>query len=107
MDATRLDAMIALYMRCTGYTYREVGNALYTQARTQREEHEHRNWKDYPQRMINYAFGVPGDIDIAAFNPTPEIMQTFHREAEQIEAKRLALEPPKEAETVWSRPRMK
>ena len=29
MDDSRLDAVIALYMRCAGYTMQEVANELY------------------------------------------------------------------------------
>jgi hypothetical protein len=90
MDESRLDAMIALWMRCTGYTYNEVGNAIYKQARPLREAGERRDWKEYPQRMINYAFGAAGDIDIAAFRPTPEKILEFHQEAERLEATREA-----------------
>jgi hypothetical protein len=86
MDESRIDAMIALWMRCTGYTYNEVGNAIYKQARTLREARERRDWKEYPQRMLNYAFGAAGDIDIAAFRPTPEKFLSFHQEAERLEA---------------------
>jgi hypothetical protein len=107
MDESRLDAMIALYMRCAGYTYNEVGNAIYKQAKLLREEQEHRNWEDYPQRMINYAFGAAGDIDIAAFRPTQEKILRFHQEAEKLEAARLATERARENETEWSRPRMR
>jgi hypothetical protein len=107
MDESRLDAMIAMYMRCAGYTYNEVGNAIYKQVRSLRGEQEHRSWDDYPQRMINYAFGAAGDIDIAAFRPTPEKITSFHQEAERLEAARLAAERAKENEMEWNRPRMR
>jgi hypothetical protein len=77
-----------MYMRCAGYTYKEVGNAIYKQAKSERGEQEHRNWEDYAQRMVNYSFGLPGDIDLAAFNPTQKQIQSFHGEAEKIEAER-------------------
>jgi hypothetical protein len=51
--------------------------------------------------MINYAFGAAGDIDIAAFRPTPEKIASFHQEAERLEAERLVA--VKEPET----PRMR
>jgi hypothetical protein len=111
MDESRLDAMIAIYMRCAGYTHNEVGNAIYKQARPLRGEQEHRNWEDYPQRMINYAFGAAGDIDIAEFRPTPEKILSFHQEAERLEAARRAEERAeeraKESETAWNRPRIR
>jgi hypothetical protein len=62
---------------------------MYRQARPLRQEQEHMDWKDYARRMVWYAFGAAGDIDIAAFNPTQEQIQSFHAEAEKIEAGRL------------------
>jgi hypothetical protein len=50
------------------------------------------DWKDYARRMVWYAFGAAGDIDIAAFQPTPEHIQKFHTEAMELEAERLAAE---------------
>jgi hypothetical protein len=41
------------------------------------------------RRTAWYAFGVAGDIDIAAARLTPEKILKFHREAEQLEAARL------------------
>jgi hypothetical protein len=80
---------------------------MYKQARPLRREQEHRNWEDYPQRVINYAFGAAGDIDIAAFRPTPEKILGFQQEAERLEAARLAAERAKENETAWNRLRMR
>jgi Holliday junction resolvase-like predicted endonuclease len=88
MDESRLDAMIALRMRLSGYSFGDVGNEMYRQARPLRQEREHRDWKDYARRMVWYAFGAAGDIDIAAFKPTTEIIQKFHKEAQEIEAAR-------------------
>jgi hypothetical protein len=72
MAESRLDAMIALRIRLSGYNFGDVGNKIYRQARPLRQEQEHREWKDYARRMVIYAFGVAGDIDIAAFKPTAE-----------------------------------
>jgi hypothetical protein len=38
---------------------------------------ESRNWQDYAQRIVWYTFGTPGDIDIAAFKPTPRENSEF------------------------------
>ena len=46
--------------------------------------------------MVWYAFGAPGDIDLAAAKPTKELIQTFQREAERIEAERQKPKPPEE-----------
>jgi hypothetical protein len=89
LDESRLDALIALYMRCAGYEYQDIGQAMFQGAKPLRQEQEHRDWKDYAQRIINYSFGTPGNIEIAAFSPTPEMIQKLHKEAQEIEATRL------------------
>jgi hypothetical protein len=86
-DESRLDAMIALWMRATGYSYQEVGNEIAREARMLRRQ-ESRNWPDYAQRLINYAFGASGDIDIAAFRPSPEKILAFHQEAKRLKTER-------------------
>jgi hypothetical protein len=92
-------------MRVTGYGNQETVNELYRQAPPLRQES--RDWKSYVRRISLYAFGSAGNIDIAAFQPTMEKIYKFYQEAAQIEAARLAPEPPKESETAWSRPRMR
>jgi hypothetical protein len=87
VDASRLDAMIALWMRCTGYTRQEVANEMYKKARPLRAES--RDWKDYAHRMVWYAFGAAGNIDIAAHKLTQESILSFHQEAERLEAARV------------------
>ena len=98
MDASRIDAMIALRMRVAGYTRHEVADEMYRKARPLRQES--RDWKHYGHRMVWYAFGPAGDIDIAAFKPTPEKILSFHQEAESLEAARLG-------ETVDETPRIR
>ena len=75
MDESRLDAAIALYMRCAGYTPQEVANELYrhTPARPRGQNRDERI--EYGRRVVGYAFGTAGDIDIANINPTPEQIQ--------------------------------
>jgi hypothetical protein len=67
MDASRMDAMIALRMRLAGYTRQDAANEMYRKARPLRKETESRDWQQYLSRVVWYAFGVAGDIDIAAF----------------------------------------
>lgn len=87
MEASRLDAAIALYMRCAGYTVQEVANELYrhTPARPKGQNRDERI--DYGRRVVWYAFGTAGDIDIANSQPTPEQVQKFIQEAEKMEMK--------------------
>lgn len=96
MDETRLDAVIALYMRCAGYTVQEVVNEVYrhTPARPQGQNRDERI--DYSRRVAWYAFGTAGDIDIANINPSPEQIWKFIAEVRQIEWQHtVASEPAK------------
>lgn len=72
MDDSRLDAAIALYMRCAGYTPQEVAGELYrhTLARLHAKNRDERI--DYGRRVVWYTFGMAGDIDIANIQPTEE-----------------------------------
>lgn len=85
MDKSRLDAAIALYMRCAGYTVQEVVNELYRHAPAHPHEQNHNERIDYSRRVGWYAFGTAGDIDIANINPMQEQIQAFVTEAEQID----------------------
>ena len=84
MDESRLDAAIALYMRCAGYTPQEMANELYrhTPARPHGQNRDERI--DYGRRVVWYAFGTAGDIDIANINPTPEQIRKFNKEAGEM-----------------------
>ena len=44
---------------------------------------------DYGRRVVWYAFGTAGDIDITNINPTQEQIQKFNREAEDMEQERI------------------
>lgn len=83
MDESRLDAAIALYMRCAGYTPQEVANELYrhTPARPHGQSRDERI--DYGRRAVWYAFGTAGDIDIANINPAPEQLKKIIEELQQ------------------------
>jgi hypothetical protein len=98
MDDSRRDAMTALWMRATGYNAYEVADEMFKKARPLRMEKERRDWKSYARRMAQYAFGAPGDIDIAHAQLTPEKILNFQQEAEKLEAMRLAAEREKEVE---------
>lgn len=87
MDESRLDATIALYMRCAGYTMQEVANELYRHSPA-RPKGQHRDERiDYGRRVVWYAFGTAGDIDIANVRPTEAQILKFIQEAEHIEHK--------------------
>jgi hypothetical protein len=97
MDASRLDAAVALRMRLAGYTRAEVANEMYRKAMPLWKE-ESRDWKEYARRTVWYAFGTAGDVDIAAFRPAQEKILEFYQEAERLEAARLAAERARVAE---------
>lgn len=89
MDESRLDAAIALYMRCAGYTPQEVANEVFRHAPA-RPKGQNRNERiEYGRRAVWYAFGTAGDIDIANVQPTQEQIQGFVHETEQAEHKGL------------------
>ena len=94
MDESRLDAAIALYMRCAGYTPQEVANELYrhTPARPHGQNRDERI--DYGRRVVGYAFGTAGDIDIANINPTQEQIQKVSREVTGSEWKPTSQKTP-------------
>ncbi len=83
MDESRLDAAIVLYMRCAGYTPQEVANELFrhTPARPKGQNRDERI--DYGRRVVWYAFGTAGDIDIANVQPTEKQINNFVYEKKQ------------------------
>ena len=88
-------------MRATGYSVHEVADEMFKTARPLRMEKERRDWKSYARRVAQYAFGAPGDIDIAQAKLTQEKILNFHHEAEKLEAARLTAKREKEAEQQW------
>ena len=91
MDDSRLDAVIALYMRCAGYTVQDVANELYrhTPARPHGQNRDERI--DYGRGVVWYTFGTAGDIDIANINPAQEQILKFVKEVEPVEKESLQI----------------
>ena len=85
MDESRLDAAIALYMRCAGYTVQEVVNELYRHTPARPHGQNRDEQIDYSRRVGWYAFGTAGDIDIANIQPTQEQIQKYTTEAAKKE----------------------
>ena len=85
MDESRLDAAIALYMRCAGYTPQEVASELYRHAPARSNGQSRDERIEYGRRVVWYAFGTAGDIDIANINPTPGQIQKYNTEATEKE----------------------
>lgn len=89
MDESRLDAAIALYMRCAGYTVQEIVNELYRHAPARPHGQSRDERIDYSRRVGWYAFGTAGDIDIANVQPTQEQIRNFVNGAESVAKKNL------------------
>ncbi len=77
-------------MRCAGYTPQEVANELFrhTPARPHGQNRDERI--DYGRRVVWYAFGTAGDIDIANVLPTEEQIQRFNRDAKDMADQKIA-----------------
>ena len=84
MDESRLDASIALYMRCAGYTMQEVANELYRHSPRLPHGQSRDERISYGHRVVWYAFGTAGDIDIANIQPTPKQIYNFTLETEKV-----------------------
>ena len=65
LDLSRVDAMIAVRMRVTGYDSVAIEGAIRQCAPTIRENDEGRDWNDYAQRTARYAYSVAGDRQVA------------------------------------------
>lgn len=86
---SRLDAMTALYLRCAGYSAKDVDSEMERHTPAPANDMERRENIRCRQRLLAYAFGTAGDIDIAAVQPTLEQIQKYNSEAEQIERDRI------------------
>jgi len=60
MDASRLDADVAIRMAVTGHSREQIAKAILEGARTDRP-HGDRDWKAYVRRAVQHAFGPPGE----------------------------------------------
>jgi hypothetical protein len=61
VDLSRVDSMIAVRMRVTGYSQGDIEGALRQCAPATRSKDEGRNWNDYAQRTARYAYSAAGD----------------------------------------------
>jgi hypothetical protein len=60
IDASRLDAEVAVRMAVTGHSREQIAKAIVDGARASRL-HEDRNWQAYARRAAERAFGAPGE----------------------------------------------
>ena len=70
-DFSRVDAMIAIRLRASGYSQEAVADTILQcgpvirQTREGRGKREARDWHRYAERTAAYAFGVAGDVALA------------------------------------------
>ena len=60
IDASRLDAEVAVRMAVTGHSREQVAEAIFEGTR-ERRHHEDRDWQAYARRAVQRAFGAPGE----------------------------------------------
>jgi len=60
LDASRLDAEVAVRMAVTGHSREQVAKAIFDGARASRP-HEDRDWQVYARRAVQRAFSPPGE----------------------------------------------
>ena len=65
VDASRLDAAVAVRLRATGYDRDAVERTIRNKAAKSRP-HEFRDWNEYAKRTVDRAFGLPGRRDFEA-----------------------------------------
>jgi hypothetical protein len=63
-DVSRLDELVALWLRLTGHGEADVERAL-REGAARRNPPEGRDWAEYARRAARYAFGVSGDRVLA------------------------------------------
>ena len=61
---SRVDALIALRMRSTGHSREDVADTI-RHCDPKERGGEKRDWNRYAERTVAYAFGVPGDVELA------------------------------------------
>ena len=60
IDASRLDAEVAVRMAVTGHSRDQIAKAILDGARASRPQ-EDRDWQAYAQRAVQRAFSAPGE----------------------------------------------
>lgn len=61
LDLSRVDSMIAVRMRVTGYSQSDIESAIRHCAPTTRQNVESHDWNDYAQRTARYAYSFAGE----------------------------------------------
>ena len=88
IDASRVDAMVAVRLRVTGHSEGAVAAAIQAVAPTTRTEQTGRDWQDYAQRTARYAFGPAGSAkaaDLARYSQQWRTLEGQHQQRPQRE----------------------
>jgi len=88
IDASRVDAMVAVRLRVTGHSEGAVAAAIQAVAPTTRTEQTGRDWQDYAQRTARYAFGPAGAAkasELARYSQQWRTLEGQHQQRPQRE----------------------
>ncbi|MBU2820306.1 relaxase/mobilization nuclease domain-containing protein [Acidithiobacillus caldus] len=97
LDLSRVDAMIAVRMRVTGFDQSAIEGAIYQCAPSIREQQESRDWTDYARRTARYAYSAAGDrqaADLGKYRQQWEKLEGRERQQEQAKAREIERNGP-------------
>lgn len=83
MDSSRLDASTVLCLRCAGYKAEAVDQELIRHSPRPTTGQERNDSLERHTRILQYAYGAAGDIDIATTRLTSDHIHKFIANAEQ------------------------
>ena len=82
---SRLEAVLALHLRCAGYLRKQVEEEMQRHTRPPLQPDPLASKLGYMQRILDYAFGAQGDIIIRDDQIGKPEVEKFNREAEIID----------------------
>jgi hypothetical protein len=89
IDASRLDAEVAVRMVTTGHSREQIAKAILDGARADRP-HEERDWQRYARRAVDRALGAAGELARLRLEPLRDrLLTTEGREPERHVLRRL------------------
>jgi len=86
IDASRVDGVIAVRLRATGYDRAQVGQAIGNEA-AKRRPTEERDWNAYAARTVTHAFGPAGDRHLRLLQDARETLLAIEGRLRQPEPK--------------------
>ncbi|MBD5417612.1 MAG: relaxase/mobilization nuclease domain-containing protein, partial [Desulfovibrio sp.] len=85
VDASRLEAMLALHLRCAGYLREQVEEEMQRHPPNALQSDSLAPKLDYLQRVLDYAYGAHGDRVILESHLDKSAVERCNKEAEVIE----------------------